>query len=53
MAESKGRLFTIKKGDGATPTEAFTIVGGLRSVNQVDGSFVPSTPRAPLGLLSQ
>ncbi|WP_028029891.1 phage major tail protein, TP901-1 family [Gemmobacter nectariphilus] len=31
MAKKKGRLLLIKIGDGATPTEAFTTLCGLRS----------------------
>lgn len=31
MAKQKGRLMLIKIGDGATPTEAFTTLCGLRS----------------------
>lgn len=31
MAKQKGRLMLVKIGDGATPTEAFTTLCGLRS----------------------
>lgn len=29
----KGKLFLVKRGDGATPTEAFTTIGGLRTTS--------------------
>lgn len=31
MAAQKGKAVLIKHGDGASPTEAFTTIGGLRS----------------------
>lgn len=33
MPAEKGRSFVLKVGDGATPTEAFTTVGGMRSTS--------------------
>jgi TP901-1 family phage major tail protein len=33
MTAQKGSLVLLKVGDGATPTESFTTVGGLRTTN--------------------
>ena len=33
MAKGKGRQFLVKLGDGASPTEAFTTVAGMRSTS--------------------
>lgn len=33
MPKKPGRLMLLRIGDGATPTEAFTLVGGLQNIN--------------------
>ena len=51
MAKASGRTFLLKKGDGATPTEAFTTVTALTNV-EINGTrtSVQSTDKEDAGV---
>tara|TARA_R110002073_G_scaffold68128_3_gene169217 strand:+ start:8527 stop:8943 length:417 start_codon:yes stop_codon:yes gene_type:complete len=50
MAASKGRLLLIKLGDGATPTEVFTTVAGMRTTSiNINNEMVDVTTKDDSG----